>query len=67
MTGENCGTCRFWHDDGTEGDEVSSPTYCRRFPPKARDGHTSIFPYVPAEGWCGEWRIAVKPDEARSK
>ena len=55
MTGQTCGTCRFFIS-AREGEGQ-----CRRLPPmpipelKCGQPQFGAFPLVKAEAWCGEW------------
>lgn len=54
-----CNRCRF-----AAKDEVSGTLWCRRAPPhvilKANGDITSLQSPVYPQGWCGEFRLALK-------
>lgn len=64
MSDQTCGLCKYPASDGQSG------LLCRRYPPhpvvvKAENvgqqtgvTTTSVFPPVPQNGWCGEWKPA---------
>lgn len=68
MTVENCGNCRFLHKNAL----------CRRFPPAwvlfPIDNQPPVvyhpqqtYPYMNADDWCGEWKIADRQSEQVSE
>ena len=54
----DCGSCRWWHFQPTEGAEPESEQavgYCRRFPPARRENGVGVWPITFGGDWCGEY------------
>ena len=63
ITGQTCGTCRFWRQDAAD---ARGPGWgqCRRMPPvmpafeAEKLVHVGVWPHTAADDWCGEWGAA---------
>lgn len=55
-----CGNCRFWEVMEGFGEESREIGLCKRYPPMQprhrADPDGWLFPEVPENEWCGEWR-----------
>jgi hypothetical protein len=63
---ETCGNCRFWVASRNEEGEGT----CHRHAPRCvmsgqmtEDGIDTVWPWVAAEDWCGEWEASEGGNE----